>query len=135
MISLAEAFVMLACLVLPAVAGVILVDRTGYNRWLGLLFLVPLANLGLLLFLLVNPWPVQRELAVRRLQVGAGNTSDAATAYREATRLQRDGRHSEAQVIFGLIESRFPDTALARDAAIARAESAVRVGPQAAGKK
>jgi hypothetical protein len=108
---------------LPLAVGVTLVDKTGYNRWIGLLVVVPLANIGLLFFLLASTWPIHRELALRRLQAGEGTKVDGMTAYREAMRLQKKGRHPEAVRIFGMIEARLAGSEIARDSAISRYES------------
>lgn len=39
-----------------------LVGKTGYSAWLGLLFLIPLVNIGFILYLAFTEWPIQREL-------------------------------------------------------------------------
>jgi|GEM_PF-5298807 len=121
--SFLEFLLILVSVALPLVIGVSLVDKTGHNRWLGLLVVVPLANIALLLYLLAGTWPIRRELAVRRLRDGNGNTEDGMIAYREAIRLLRTRRHEDAIQIFGLIESNFPDSQLAGDARLSRIEA------------
>jgi HAMP domain-containing protein len=49
-------------LVLFAWFWVRIVGKTGYNKWLGLLILVPGANLGLVLFIAFSKWPIERQL-------------------------------------------------------------------------
>jgi hypothetical protein len=50
-----------------------IVKRAGYNPWLSLLILVPLANFIMLLIFAFSEWPVQRENAALRAQLsGAG---------------------------------------------------------------
>jgi hypothetical protein len=48
-----------------------IIARTGYNAWLSLLIIVPLANLVLMLVLAFSEWPVQRELATLKSQAAA----------------------------------------------------------------
>lgn len=38
-----------------------LVGKTGNNQWLGLLMLVPIANLVLLIWLAFSEWPLERR--------------------------------------------------------------------------
>lgn len=40
-----------------------LVGKTGNNQWLGLLMLVPIANLILLIWLAFSDWPLERRAA------------------------------------------------------------------------
>ena len=40
-----------------------LVGKTGNNQWLGLLMLVPIANLILLIWLAFSEWPLERRAA------------------------------------------------------------------------
>lgn len=40
-----------------------LVGKTGNNQWLGLLMLVPIANLVLLIWLAFSEWPLERRAA------------------------------------------------------------------------
>lgn len=40
--------------------------KTGHSAILGLLFLIPLVNLGLLVYLAFSEWPIEKEL--RRLE-------------------------------------------------------------------
>ena len=44
--------------------------KAGYSFWLGLLMLVPLANLIWLLIFAFSTWPIHRELERYRQQVG-----------------------------------------------------------------
>ncbi len=36
-------------------------SKAGYSRWLSLLMLVPIVNVGMLYFLAFSTWPSQRE--------------------------------------------------------------------------
>jgi hypothetical protein len=49
-----------------------LVGKTGHSAWLGLLFLVPLVNVGFILYLAFTVWPIQKELNRLREQTGNG---------------------------------------------------------------
>lgn len=99
-----------------------LINRTGHPWWLGLLMVVPLANLGLLLFLLMRPWPVEEELAERRLETGAGGEQDARRVMTLAARRSRQGNKIDAARLYQLIEHRLAGSVVARDAAIARTQ-------------
>jgi hypothetical protein len=46
--------------------------RTGMNPWLALLMLVPVVNFVMLLVLAFSEWPIQRENAMLRAQLGGG---------------------------------------------------------------
>jgi hypothetical protein len=49
-----------------------LVGKTGHSSWLGLLFLIPLVNVGFILYLAFTEWPIQKELDRLREQLGNG---------------------------------------------------------------
>ena len=49
-----------------------IVKKTGYNPWLSLLMLVPVANFVVLLILAFSEWPVERELKMLRGGHGGG---------------------------------------------------------------
>ena len=38
-----------------------IVGKTGNNQWLGLLVVVPIANIGLLLWLAFSEWPLEKQ--------------------------------------------------------------------------
>ena len=59
--GLGELFFFLASLVLVVWPVCRIVGRTGYSPFLGLLVLVPLANIGLLFFLAFAEWPANDE--------------------------------------------------------------------------
>lgn len=56
-------------LVSMAVIWWFIVKRTGYHPALGILMLIPIANIVLMLFLAFREWPVQRE--IKALKTGA----------------------------------------------------------------
>jgi hypothetical protein len=47
-----------------------IIKKTGYSGWLALLSMVPLANIGLLLFLAFSDWPLERENQELRARLG-----------------------------------------------------------------
>lgn len=65
-------FFYLALVVLLVVAYFKLIGKTGNSPWLALLLLVPLANLGLILWLAFSEWPIERELRYLRSQRAYG---------------------------------------------------------------
>ncbi len=62
--------IFLLCYCLVAVAGLAvagfiyyrLAKKMGYNPWLGLLMLVPLANFVIPFIIIFNKWPIEEEL-------------------------------------------------------------------------
>ena len=59
----------LACFVFAIWVWMRIVGRTGHNQWLGLLMVVPLANLILLLILAFGEWPIHREMEMLRRRI------------------------------------------------------------------
>jgi hypothetical protein len=56
---------------LAAVAAVVwwrILSKTGHSGWLGLLMLVPIANVILILVLAFGEWPIHRELRDLKLR-------------------------------------------------------------------
>ena len=49
--------------------------KAGYNFWLGLLMILPIANLVMLVFFVVAKWPIQEE--VERLRAALGQAPQA----------------------------------------------------------
>lgn len=45
-----------------------ILSKTGHSGWLGLLMLVPIANVVLILILAFGEWPIHRELSDLRLR-------------------------------------------------------------------
>jgi hypothetical protein len=58
-----------------------IVKRAGYNPWLSLLILVPLANFIMLLIFAFSEWPVQRENAALRAQLSGAGGAPPGTTY------------------------------------------------------
>lgn len=52
-----------------------IVGRTGHNQWLGLLMVVPIANLVLMLILAFAEWPIHREIETLRRQLAEARSS------------------------------------------------------------
>ncbi len=61
----------LACMVFAVWVWMRIVGRTGHNQWLGLLMVVPIANLILLLILAFGDWPIHREMEMLRRQIAS----------------------------------------------------------------
>lgn len=55
-------------------ADVRIIRRAGYSGWWFLIGLIPLVNLVLFLVFAFKEWPIQRELARLRAQVGSGGS-------------------------------------------------------------
>jgi len=43
-----------------------LISKTGHPGWMALLFLIPLVNVGFVIYLAFSEWPIEQEL--KRLQ-------------------------------------------------------------------
>ncbi len=56
-----ELLITLALAALFAYIWVRIFGKTGNNQWLGLLMLVPLVNLGMLVWLAFSEWPLERR--------------------------------------------------------------------------
>ena len=52
--------------------------KAGYSFWLGLVMVVPLANLVMLIWFLAAKWPIQQELERLRALHGQTNSPHAA---------------------------------------------------------
>lgn len=64
--------VYLAMFIVFVWADVRIIRRAGYSGWWFLICLVPLVNLVMFLVFAFKEWPIQRELAQLRAQVGRG---------------------------------------------------------------
>jgi len=49
------------------VLAVLVMRKAGYAGWHGLLFLVPLVNIGLFVWFALTEWPIQKELRLLRI--------------------------------------------------------------------
>lgn len=71
--AMSNAFGVIVFGVIFLLAGVIwwkILSKAGHRGWVGLLMLVPLVNVGLLLYLAFAEWPIHRELTRLRDQAG-----------------------------------------------------------------
>ena len=66
-------FISLLILAIVCIVGFIwwrIVSKTGYHGALGLLMLIPIANLIMILVLAFSEWPVEKELKQLKAQTG-----------------------------------------------------------------
>ena len=66
-------FISLFILAIVCIVGFIwwrIVSKTGYHGALGLLMLIPIANLIMILVLAFSEWPVEKELKQLKAQTG-----------------------------------------------------------------
>ena len=103
--------------------GVTLVGKTGHNRWLGVALAIPILNAIVIIYLLLSTWPIQRELAFRRLQLGEAGADDARLVYLDATRMQQLGQFLEAKRRFAMIVERLPASQIAHDAQLSLSQN------------
>jgi hypothetical protein len=120
--SIPEILIIIVMLALPAAIAVAFIGRIGLPKWLGLLVLVPIGNLVLIIYLLSSAWPVNRELAMRRLEAGEGSEEDGWLAYASAVRAQKAGRLAEAERMYNAVIRRFPNASPGTDAQIGKSE-------------
>lgn len=64
------AIVILACVAFAILCYCVVAKKAGYNPWLGLLMLVPIANLIVALIFVFGEWPIQTENRALRARLG-----------------------------------------------------------------
>lgn len=75
LVALFFALFVFACFAFAIWVWMRIVGRTGHNQWLGLLMVVPLANLILILILAFGEWPIHREIEMLRRRLADGRAS------------------------------------------------------------
>lgn len=91
-------------IVLPAAAYALVFQKAGYSPWLGLLMLLPLANVVLLVWFASTTWPLERRLA--RSSARDSSSHDAETPWEQKMAIRRglsfeeQGMHREALAQF-----------------------------------
>ena len=93
-------------------------DKAGYSGWLGLLIILPVANLIMLIVFAALEWPIQREVRDLRIRCGVGNEEDAYSLISEAIRLEAKGKFDDALLKYQEVVTRFRDTVAWKDAEI-----------------
>ena len=68
-------------LIIAVWAYVRIIRRAGYSGWWILIALVPLVNVVMFLVFAFKEWPIQRELAQLRAQVGSGRPGYPPSGY------------------------------------------------------
>ena len=81
--------------------------RAGYSRWLGLLWLVPVANVIIICFLAFSDWPVHRQSRYLKIRTGDASDEDAYDVLGDASRLERKGQFDAAMERYQEIATRF----------------------------
>lgn len=90
--------------------------ETGKSVLLGIGMLVPLVNLGILIYFVSATWPIQAELASLRGKAGVGSEDDARALLSAALRLETQGQVGAAIAKYEEVIQRFPGTEPAKDA-------------------
>jgi hypothetical protein len=93
--------------VLLALALMSIFQKAGYSRWLGLLIIVPVANIVVLLLLVFGDWPVRRQLRYLKMRSGDASDEDAYDVLGDASRLERKGQFDAAMERYQEIATRF----------------------------
>ena len=99
-----------------------LVRKAGYETGKAVLMaigmLIPLVNLGILIYFISTTWPIQAELASLRAKAGVGSEDDAQALMSAALRLESRGDVSAAIANYEEVMRRFPATDFAKDAEV-----------------
>lgn len=90
--------------------------KAGYSGWLGVLMIVPVANLIMLIIFAAREWPVQREVRDLRIRCGSGKEEDAYSLISEAVRLEVKGKFDDALLKYQEVVTSFRDTVAGKDA-------------------
>jgi hypothetical protein len=90
--------------------------KAGYSGLLGILMVVPVANVIWLIAFAALEWPVHREAARLRLMLGQGREADATSVLGQATRLEQRGDWNEAIALCELVAERMQGQPDADDA-------------------
>ena len=112
----------LGLLILGAIVWIwfALARKAGYETRKSVLMaigmLVPLVNLGILIYFVSATWPIQAELASLRGRAGVGSEDDACALLSAALRLETQGQVSAAIAKYDEVIQRFPGTEPAKDA-------------------
>ena len=114
----------LGLLIVGAIIGMwfALVRKAGYETGKAVLMaigmLIPLVNLGILIYFISTTWPIQAELASLRAKAGVGSEDDAQALMSAALRLESRGDVSAAIANYEEVMRRFPATDFAKDAEV-----------------
>ena len=112
----------LGLLILGAIIGTwfALVCKAGYEpekaALMAIGMLIPLLNLGILIYFITTTWPIQAELTSLRGKAGVGSGDDARALLSAALRLETQGQVSAAIAKYEEVIQRFPGTEPAKDA-------------------
>ncbi len=90
--------------------------KAGYSGLLGILMVVPIANLIWFIAFTFLEWPVHREAAHLRLALGQGSQADATSVLGQAVRLEKRGDWNEAIALCDLVAERMEGQPDADDA-------------------
>ncbi|MBN1511909.1 MAG: hypothetical protein JXB13_07830 [Phycisphaerae bacterium] len=90
--------------------------KAGYSGLLGILMVVPVANIIWFIAFTFLEWPVHREASRLRLAFGQGSEADASSVLGQATRLEQRGDWSEAIALCELVAERMQGQPAADDA-------------------
>lgn len=92
--------------------------ETGKAVLMGIGMLVPLVNLGILIYFVFGTWPIQTELASLRAKTGVVTADDAQALMSAALKLESCEDVSAAIAKYEEVMQRFPTTDFAKDAEI-----------------
>lgn len=126
--------VILGLLILFAIVWIwfTLARKAGYEAeksvLMGIGMLVPLVNLGILLYFVLATWPIQAELTTLQGKAGVGSGDDACALLSAALRLETQGQVSAAIAKYEEVIQRFPGTEPATDAAASIRSLRAKIG-------
>lgn len=112
--------------------GFVLARKAGYRTrtalWMAVGMLVPVVNVGILVYFVLATWPIQSELASLRGRAGVASEDDARALCSEALRLETQGYVHAAMAKHEEVIRAFPDSERARDASASIRSLRARTG-------
>ena len=112
--------------------GFVLSRKAGYNIGKSVLLaigmLVPLVNLGILIYFASTTWPIQEELASLRGKPDARNEDDAQILMSAALRLETTGNIAAAIAKYKEVVQKYAGTEAAHDAEVSIRSLKTKIG-------
>ena len=125
---------LLALAILAAIVGFwfVLFRKAGYETGRAVLMaigmLVPLVNLGILIYFTATTWPIQAEVAALRGKPDAGNEDDAQILLSAALRLETSGNIAAAIAKYKEVIQKYAGTEAAHDAEVSIRSLKTKIG-------
>ena len=119
-------------LICALITAAVVLRRTGYSVGWALLVLVPVVNLIALIVFLLSSWPIERELACARVELGRAKDNDYWLALDAARDAERAGDCARAIELYQRIARSGEDRPWAIEAEQRLADASERLPDDAA---